>query len=143
MRREGAITIIRPLLHTWRAEILRYAGDRDVRFRIDRSNRDTRFLRNKLRHRLIRYLERSYNPNVKEVLNLGVFISRGRHICVELITEFEALGDYSGASSTQWKKGNVRIMNQCVLYDLDEKGKFKRIRIFHHRHLDPKTVKLH
>ena len=81
--------------------------------------------------------------NVKEVLNLGVFISRGRQLCVELITEFEALGDYSGASSTQWKKGNVRIMNQCVLYDLDEKGKFKRIRIFHHRHLDPKTVKLH
>jgi uncharacterized protein YuzE len=32
-------------------------------------------------------------------------------------------------------------MNQNVLYDLDENGKFKRIRIFHHRYLDPKEAK--
>jgi hypothetical protein len=32
-------------------------------------------------------------------------------------------------------------MNQIVLYDLDENGKFKRIRIFHHRYLDPKEAK--
>ena len=81
--------------------------------------------------------------NVKEVLNLGVYLYQGSNICVELITEFEAYRDHSGASPTVWKKGEVKIMNQCVIYDLDEKGKFKRIRIFHHRHLDPKTVKLH
>jgi hypothetical protein len=27
-----------------------------------------------------------------------------------------------------------------VLYDLDENGKFQRMRIFHHRYLDPKAV---
>jgi tRNA(Ile)-lysidine synthase len=83
MRREGAMTIIRPLLHTWRAEILRYAGDRDVRFRIDRSNRNTRFLRNKLRHNLIRHLERSYNPNVKEVLKRSAEILKAEHDFLE------------------------------------------------------------
>jgi hypothetical protein len=35
------------------------------------------------------------------------------------------------------KKGDVIVMNQCVLYDVDEQDKFKRIRIFHHRYLDP------
>jgi len=80
--------------------------------------------------------------NVREVLNLGAFISRGRELCVELITEFHVFRDPPEGSSSRWKKGDVSVMNQCVLYDLDEKGKFKRIRIFHHRHLDPSTVKL-
>jgi hypothetical protein len=81
--------------------------------------------------------------NVREVLNLGVFISEGSHLCVELITEFHVIRTPPEGSPIGQKKGDVSVMNQCVLYDLDEKGKFKRIRIFHHRHLDPKTVKLH
>ena len=82
--------------------------------------------------------------NVREVLNVGAFISRGRQFCVELVTEFHVLGDPpSGGTTTEWKKGETRVLNQIVLYDLDEKGKFKRIRIFHHRHLDPASVKLH
>jgi uncharacterized protein YuzE len=80
--------------------------------------------------------------NTREVLNLGVFLSQGSHFCVELITEFTALKTpAAGAAGTQSKEGETRILNQCVLYDLDEKGKFKRIRIFHHRHLDPETAK--
>jgi hypothetical protein len=33
------------------------------------------------------------------------------------------------------------ILNQMALYDLAEKGRFKRIRIVPHRHLDPESVK--
>jgi hypothetical protein len=79
--------------------------------------------------------------NVREVLNLGAFISRGRQFCVEFVTEFHVFRDPPEGSPDPWKKGDVSIMNQCVLYDLDEKGKFKRIRIFHHRHLDPSLAK--
>lgn len=74
--------------------------------------------------------------NVREVLNVGAFISRGRQFCVELITEFHVFKDpESGSMPNGWKKGDTNILNQIVLYDLDAKGKFKRIRIFHHRHL--------
>jgi hypothetical protein len=80
--------------------------------------------------------------NVREVLNVGAFISRGRQFCVELITEFHVFRTPSaGSAANRWKKGDTHVLNQIVLYDLDEKGKFKRIRIFHHRHLDPATVK--
>jgi hypothetical protein len=80
--------------------------------------------------------------NVREVLNVGAFISRGRQFCVELITEFHVFRTPSaGSRHNEWKEGDTHILNQIVLYDLDEKGKFKRIRIFHHRHLDPSTVK--
>ena len=82
--------------------------------------------------------------NIREVLNVGVFLSRGKHFCVELITEFHVFKTPpKSAPGSQWKKGEIVVLNQDVIYDLDEKGKFKRIRIFHHRHLDPKTLKLH
>ncbi len=80
--------------------------------------------------------------NIREVINVGVFLSRGSHFCVELITEFHALKTPSaGAPGAQFKEGEINILNQCVIYDLDEEGKFKRIRIFHHRHLDPEKAK--
>jgi hypothetical protein len=80
--------------------------------------------------------------NIREVLNVGAFLSRGRQFCVELITEFDVFKTPpAGAPGAQWKKGDLVILNQIVLYDLDDKGKFERIRIFHHRHLDPKIVK--
>ena len=85
---------------------------------------------------------KALTANVREVLNVGTFISRGRQFCVELITEFYVFKNPpKGAPGAQWKKGETHVLNQNVLYDLDEKGKFKRIRIFHHRHLDPKVLK--
>jgi hypothetical protein len=75
--------------------------------------------------------------NVREVLNLGAFMSEGNQFFVELITEFHVFRDAPEGSPAMGKKGDVIVMNQCVLYDTDEQGKFQRIRIFHHRYLDP------
>ena len=82
--------------------------------------------------------------NVREVLNVGAFLSEGNQFVVELVTEFHIEKDPPKTiGGGNWKKGEVIVMNQMVLYDLDENGKFKRIRIFHHRYLDPKEVQLH
>jgi len=82
--------------------------------------------------------------NVREVLNVGAFLSEGNQFVVELVTEFHNEKDPPKTiDSGNWKKGDVIVMNQMVLYDLDENGKFKRMRIFHHRYLDPKEVQLH
>lgn len=80
--------------------------------------------------------------NIREVLNVGAFLSGDRQFCVELITDFEVLRTPpEGSPGAQWKKGDTIVMNQMVLYDLDEDGKFKRMRIFHHRYLDPTEAK--
>lgn len=84
---------------------------------------------------------RAIAANVREVLNLGAFMSQGNQFFVEFITEFHVFRDAPEGTSYLGKKGDVTVMNQCVLYDLDEKGKFKRIRIFHHRYLDPSYAK--
>jgi tRNA(Ile)-lysidine synthase len=61
------LQLIRPLLETSRAEIEAYCWEHGLKPRFDRSNLDTTYYRNRLRHELIPYLE-SYNPNICEVL---------------------------------------------------------------------------
>jgi len=60
--------IIRPLLNTNRKEILNYLKENNLNYRIDSTNRDTKFFRNKIRHQLIPYLEKGYNPIIKKTL---------------------------------------------------------------------------
>lgn len=60
--------VIRPLLGCTRSEVLEYLGERGLEFRTDRTNRDTRFDRNWIRHELIPLLERRFNPRLVEVL---------------------------------------------------------------------------
>ena len=64
--REGRY--LRPLLRVRRAEIEKYARQRGLRYREDLSNRDWRFLRNRVRGELMPLLK-SYNSNIAEVLN--------------------------------------------------------------------------
>ena len=64
--REGRY--LRPLLRVRRAEIEKYARQRGLCYREDPSNRDRRFLRNRVRGELMPLLK-SYNSNIAEVLN--------------------------------------------------------------------------
>ncbi len=57
-------TLIRPLLKIPRSEIERYCADHNLTPRFDRSNLDTTYFRNRLRHELLPLLE-TYNPNVR------------------------------------------------------------------------------
>ena len=60
--------IIRPLLEITRKDIMRYIGEQHLTYRTDDSNTDTKFLRNNIRHRLIPYLQKNFNPNIRDVL---------------------------------------------------------------------------
>ncbi|MBU1047810.1 MAG: tRNA lysidine(34) synthetase TilS [Candidatus Omnitrophica bacterium] len=61
------VEIIRPLLDIWRKDIEAYLGSKKIKPRIDSSNLDVKFFRNKIRHELIPYLEK-FNPKIKEGL---------------------------------------------------------------------------
>lgn len=62
-----AVQLIRPLLETSRSDIEQYGLSHGLSPRYDESNQETQFLRNRLRHELLPYLEQ-YNPNVKQLL---------------------------------------------------------------------------
>jgi tRNA(Ile)-lysidine synthase len=58
---------VRPLLDITRAEIERYLRERGLDWREDASNRNTDFLRNRIRHQLLPFLE-EYNPAIRSGL---------------------------------------------------------------------------
>ena len=65
---EAGYMIIRPLLFTERTEIEQYIKANKLRPNIDASNSGTDYTRNKIRNELIPYLEKNYNPNIKQAL---------------------------------------------------------------------------
>lgn len=65
VRSENGLDILRPLLSVTRAEIELYAKQNNLKHREDETNKETIYLRNKIRHELIPTLE-GYNSNLKE-----------------------------------------------------------------------------
>ncbi|RME37472.1 MAG: tRNA lysidine(34) synthetase TilS, partial [Thermoflexia bacterium] len=60
-------TLIRPLLAIPRKRIEAYCAEHGLQPRLDRSNLDTTYFRNRLRHELLPLLE-TYNPNIRRRL---------------------------------------------------------------------------
>ncbi len=64
--REGIF--VRPLIECSREEVEAYLKERGLASRLDSSNLDTAYLRNRIRHRLLPLLEREFSPKVRERL---------------------------------------------------------------------------
>lgn len=61
--------IIRPLIELNRPQIIEFLNQNKLKYVSDASNTDTKYLRNRVRHELIPWLESSYNPKISETLN--------------------------------------------------------------------------
>lgn len=59
--------LIRPLLRASRAEVLEYLRNNRLVFRKDRTNREWKFFRNRIRNRLIPLIEREFQPAAVEI----------------------------------------------------------------------------
>src|SRR5205085_7802170 len=62
------LTIIRPFLGVWRNEIDEYVREHRLKFREDESNKDLAALRNRIRRRIIPYLEKTLGRNIRQSL---------------------------------------------------------------------------
>ena len=60
------LTIARPFLCVWRKEIDDYVGEHRLRFREDATNKNLTPLRNRIRHRIIPYLEKMLGRNIRQ-----------------------------------------------------------------------------
>lgn len=87
--------IERPLLDTWREEILEYLHKHKIPYRVDKSNFDTRFERNWVRHVLIPLLEKRYGKSVKKrIFALG--------------ERFREIDEFLETAARRWMKRNVK-----------------------------------
>lgn len=73
---DGSASIVRPLLGTRRRELEPYLLELGQGWREDRSNRDLRHMRNRVRHGILPRLERYLNPAVREALAETAEIAR-------------------------------------------------------------------
>lgn len=78
--------LIRPLLYVPRAEVEAYCEEHELHPRFDRSNLDTTYFRNRLRHELIPYLE-DYNPNIRELVRRSAEVLSGDYEVVRAQVE--------------------------------------------------------
>jgi tRNA(Ile)-lysidine synthase len=60
------LTIVRPFLCVWRKEIDDYVREHRLRFREDATNKNVIPLRNRVRHRIIPYLEKMLGRNIRQ-----------------------------------------------------------------------------
>ena len=60
------LTIVRPFLSVWRKEIDDYVREHRLRFREDATNKNLTALRNRIRHRVIPYLEKMLGRNIRQ-----------------------------------------------------------------------------
>jgi len=74
--RPRAGRVIRPLIEITRADLRAYAREQGLASRDDPSNRDLAIARNRVRHELIPYLEREFNPDIAHVLAREASIAR-------------------------------------------------------------------
>jgi len=90
--------LIRPLLQVGREEIERYAKAYRLSFVEDPSNRDLRYLRNRLRWNLMPVLRREYNPSLPRTLaRMAAVVAEEEAYLAERAREaFEALAKVEG-----------------------------------------------
>ncbi len=80
------LTLIRPLLACSRAEIEAYCDARGLDWRVDRSNWDTTFFRNQLRHEVLPYLA-EINPQIRERLRNLAEVVRADYEVLDAVVE--------------------------------------------------------
>ncbi|HHT9126082.1 MAG TPA: tRNA lysidine(34) synthetase TilS [Candidatus Brocadiia bacterium] len=64
----NGIQLIRPLIFSWRKDLVKYLEQEGLPYRIDSSNLQTDYFRNMIRLELLPLLSQKYNKNIKEAL---------------------------------------------------------------------------
>jgi tRNA(Ile)-lysidine synthase len=98
---DEATALIRPLLDVWRHEVLAYLQSCGQPYRVDRTNRQLRFRRNWLRHKLLPQVEQQYGPHV-------------RHAILRLASIARSTDEYLAQQAERWLQTACRTVPEGV-----------------------------
>ncbi|MCZ7541345.1 MAG: tRNA lysidine(34) synthetase TilS [Anaerolineae bacterium] len=113
--------LIRPLLDLSRREIDEYIAAQGLTARLDATNQDTAYFRNRLRHEVLPLLE-TLNPNVREVLARTADVLRAD---AELV---RAAGEAALARALRGEAADSIVLDRAVWDDLPLSSKRHLIR---------------
>lgn len=84
--------LVRPFLHVEKKRILEYLRDQEIRSCEDSMNADMRYLRSRVRHQLLPYLEENFDAGVRQALRKTADCLAEDESLLAALTE-QALGD--------------------------------------------------
>lgn len=126
VRKLNGFLLIRPLIETSRKEVEAYLKRKKIKPRLDTTNLKPKFFRNKLRLKLLPFLEKEYSPGIKDLLsNLA-----------DLLDE-----DYNYLNLQQEEafKRLAKVKNEAISFSL---AAFKREHLSIQRALARKAIEL-
>jgi len=85
----GSLTVVRPLLDVSKAEVLAFLNDRRIAYRVDRTNQDTRLLRNWIRWELMPKLKERSDPHLAAHLAHQAELLRDDELVLETLARRE------------------------------------------------------
>jgi tRNA(Ile)-lysidine synthase len=98
-----ALTLIRPLLDVRRSDVIDYLDSIRQPYREDRTNRDTRFTRNRIRHELLPKLAAEYHGKVTEaLLRLGQLAGEAQAVIDRQVDELARVAVDCSEADTVW-----------------------------------------
>lgn len=106
--------VIRPLLGTSRHDIEQYLRETALPSREDESNLDPRYLRNRVRHELLPYLEKNYYPTIKETLAKTADLLAGDYEALEKTSG--SLATTFGENHVEFSRGQALLLSRALLH---------------------------
>ncbi|MCF7875428.1 tRNA lysidine(34) synthetase TilS [Candidatus Bipolaricaulota bacterium] len=129
---------IRPLLRSSRSEILDYAESNELEYRKDKTNKDTTYFRNKIRHDLLPELEKNYNRRIVDhLVQTGKLAREAQSYFEQKVEEISAgilISEEQGKcfSRTELLKHHRYIQKKIIRkFIRDVKGNLKDINTIH------------
>ncbi|MFH2219104.1 MAG: tRNA lysidine(34) synthetase TilS [Pseudomonadota bacterium] len=80
-------SIVRPLIRVKRSEIMEFLNTSALKYVSDETNREIKYLRNRIRHHLMPVIKSSFNPRIVETLDRLSSILRSEEEWIESIIE--------------------------------------------------------
>ena len=126
--------IIRPLLETRKSEIIQYLKDLGIGYVVDKTNKETKLLRNKVRNILIPLLKKEFNPAIVNILNNEIkILTTNEDFIKENAKKIENKIINNGKLNIMnLKKEHPALINYLIREYLRElRGSLRRITYFH------------
>jgi tRNA(Ile)-lysidine synthase len=129
--------LLRPLLEVSREEVLAHLRGRGLEWREDPSNNDLRYLRNRVRHELLPYLEARFNPALRAGLarTAGLLAEEAAHLGREADALLGEIGRDDGGSlvldPVRLASAPPAVARVAVRQALRRSGGLARVRAVH------------
>jgi tRNA(Ile)-lysidine synthase len=131
---DPAITLIRPLLGSRKAELAEWARAAGIVFREDASNADPSMLRNRIRHRLLPLLRQEFQPALETVVGRVMASLAGE---ADLVADHAARWLKSGRPA--FRRLPVAVQRRCLAGELRRLGCEPDFALLEQLRLHPET----